>query len=224
MDDVFSAASKNRLTRHDLGRFEGSRLFDRLGRALCRAECLPRKELFEAWELARRVRRKFRGGRVVDMAGGHGLLAHLMLLLDGSSRAAYVVEPAVPPSSARVQEALVGDWPDLAGRVHYIPSTVGEFTVEPTDVAVSCHACGTLTDLILDAAVTASARVAVMPCCHDFTHCDAGPFTGWVDAALAIDLQRVARLQRAGYRVWTETIPANITPKNRILLGAPSDR
>jgi hypothetical protein len=36
---------------------------------------VPRKELFETWEIARRARRRFRGGRVVDMAAGHGLLA-----------------------------------------------------------------------------------------------------------------------------------------------------
>ena len=29
-------------------------------------------------------------------------------------------------------------------------------------------------------------------------------------------------LQRQGYRVWTQTIPADITPKNRLLLGAPA--
>jgi hypothetical protein len=29
------------------------------------------------------VRRLFRAGRVVDLAAGHGLLAHVMLLLDG---------------------------------------------------------------------------------------------------------------------------------------------
>ena len=41
----------------------GGSLFDRLGRAVCEAGCLPRKELYEAWEVARRVRRWCRGGR-----------------------------------------------------------------------------------------------------------------------------------------------------------------
>ena len=45
--------------------------------------------------------------------------------------------------------------------------------------------------------------------------------TGWVDAALAIDLQRAWRLEQRGYRVWTQTIPSTITPKNRLLLGRP---
>ena len=44
---------------------------------------------------------------------------------------------------------------------------------------------------------------------------------GWVDGALAIDIARAARLKDHGYRIWTQAIPADITPKNRLLLGAP---
>src|SRR5262245_26211787 len=67
----FSPSSKNRLTTHDLDRFPTRSLFDRLGRAVCEAGCLPRKELYESWEVARRARRWFRGGRVIDLGAGH---------------------------------------------------------------------------------------------------------------------------------------------------------
>ena len=61
-------ASRNRLTERLLWQFAGDTLFERIARAVCRAGCLPRKELYEAWEVARRVRRRFRGGRVVVRA------------------------------------------------------------------------------------------------------------------------------------------------------------
>ncbi len=122
---TFSPSSRGRLTAHDAGRFAGETVFDRLGRAVCAAGCLPRKELYEAWEVARRTRRLFRGGRVIDFGSGHGLLSQAMLILDDSS-----------------------------------PS------------------------------------------------------------AIAIDVLRAARLQSSGYRVWTQAIPASITPKNRLLLAA----
>jgi hypothetical protein len=86
---------------------------------------------------------------------------------------------------------------------------------------VSSHACGDLTDRVLALAVAAHARVAVLPCCHDFATGDAGELSGWVDPALAIDVLRAVRLKRQGYRVWTQAIPVDITPKNRLLLGAP---
>jgi hypothetical protein len=53
-------SSKSRLTKKQLDRFDGCSLFDAIARAVCRAGTLPAKELFEAWEVARRVRRKCR--------------------------------------------------------------------------------------------------------------------------------------------------------------------
>ena len=120
----FSPAGRGRLTSYDLGRFPSETLFDRIGRAACEAGCLPRKELYEAWEVARRARRLFRGGRVVDMAGGHGLLAAIMLLLDDSSPDAIVVDRAVPPSMALVRDALTAAWPRLAGRVSPMAASI----------------------------------------------------------------------------------------------------
>ncbi|MGH9241935.1 MAG: methyltransferase, partial [Vicinamibacterales bacterium] len=114
---MFSISAKDRLTNHDLGRFPTDSLFDRLARAVCHAGCLPRKELYEAWEMARRVRRLFRGGRIVDLAAGHGLLAHVLLVLDNSSPDALVVDTATPPSSGKLHNALVAVWPRLDGRI-----------------------------------------------------------------------------------------------------------
>lgn len=215
----FAASSKNRLTRYDLARFSGDTLFDRVGRAVCGAGCLPRKELYEAWEVGRRTRRLFRGGRVIDVGGGHGLLAHLMLLLDDTSPTAVVVDPAVAPSSSAVQAALVEGWPRLEGRVSFVSDKLDAVTLGSTDVLVSCHGCGALTDQVLDAAAGARARVAVLPCCHDAETCDPGPLLGWMDLALAIDTMRATRLEARHYDVRTQTIPAGITPKNRLLLG-----
>ncbi len=216
---MFSTSAKDRLTEYDLGRFPSETLFDRLARAVCRAGCLPRKELYEAWEVARRVRRLIRGGRVVDLAAGHGLLAQVMLLLDDSSPGAIVVDTALPPSAARLHEALVHRWPRLAGRVTFQAADMGAVTLQSTDVVLSGHACGALTDRVLDQAAAAGARVAVLPCCHDVDTCDAGALTGWLDAPLAIDVMRVVRLEQQGYRVRTQRIPADITPKNRLLIG-----
>lgn len=218
----FSHGSKDRLTRHDLGRFPGDSLFDRLGRTLAGVEVLPRKELYEAWEVARRTRRRCRGGRVVDVAGGHGLLAHVMLLLDDTSPEALVVDPTRPPSADAISAALTAAWPRLAGRVRYEARPLGDVAITADDVVVSSHACGALSDAVLDAAAAARARVAVLPCCHDAETCDAGPLTGWMDLALAVDTIRALRLEGRGYRVWTQTIPGDITPKNRLLLGVPA--
>jgi hypothetical protein len=212
------------LTAHDLGRFPGQTLFDRLGRAVCGVGKLPRKELYEAWEVGRRVRRWCRGGRVLDVAGGHGLLAHIMLLLDDSSPDALVIDPNPPASGAVLHQALVAEWPRLANRISFVAEDFRRVPLTAADLVVSSHACGALTDWILDAASTASARVAVLPCCHDLAQCDAGPLGGWLDGPAAIDVMRAVRLQSRGYQVRTQTIPKAITPRNRLLIGNPAGR
>ncbi len=213
--------SRNRLNHRHLPQFAGDTLFDAIARAVCRSACLPRKELFEAWEVARRVRRRFRGGRIVDLASGHGLLAHLLLLLDDTSPRALAADRCLPPSAATLAAELGREWPRLHGRVDQVEADLAAVALTAGDLVVSAHACGSLTDLVLDRAVAAGARVAVLPCCHDLNGADLGGLQGWLDGPLAMDVARVCRLRARGYRVFTQQIPAEITPKNRLLLAEP---
>jgi hypothetical protein len=218
---AFAPSSRGRLTDRDLDRFPETTLFGRLARAVCHAGCLPRKELFESWEMARRVRRLLRGGRVVDLGAGHGLLAQAMLLLDDSSPSALVVDKAPALSAARVHAAIVGEWPRLAGRVTFVAGALDSVAIAATDVVVSSHACGALTDCVIERAAAAGARLAVMPCCHGLGVSDSGDLSGWLDATAAIDVVRALKLRDQGYRIWTQVIPEAITPKNRLLIAAP---
>jgi hypothetical protein len=214
-------SSRARLGPRALPLFASETLFDRVARAVCRADCLPRKELFESWEVARRVRRRFRGGRVVDLACGHGLVAWLMLLLDDTSPSALAIDPTIPPSASKLAASLVDAWPRLAGRVELVASPLANVEILAGDLVVSAHACGALTDDVLSRAIAARAKVAVLPCCHDDETCDTGGLEGWMDAPLAIDATRVLRLKAAGYDVRTQEIPAAITEKNRLIIAAP---
>ena len=212
-------SSKNRLTPRQQSLFSGNSLFDNIARAVCRAGTLPRKELYEAWEMAKRVRRRYRGGRVIDLACGHGLLAHIMLILDDSSKTAIAVDKKIPLNSGKLSNALITSWPRLKNRVIYKEAPVQEITIFPDDIVVSAHACGSLTDLIIDKAIEQHARVAVLPCCHDLKESSTDGLEGWMDKTLAVDTVRAVRLRSKGYQIVTQKIPNDITPKNRLLMG-----
>ena len=214
-------SSKSRLTPRQASWFQGDSLFEKIARAVCNAGMLPAKELFEAWEVARRVRRKFRGGRIVDMACGHGLLSYIMLLLDDQSEEALCVDSNFPVSAGVLSKAIVEAWPKLNGRIHYVEASIEKVALTPNDLVVSIHACGALTDTVLKMAVSAGARVAVLPCCHDVERSKTGGLEGWLEGTLAVDVIRAARLRASGYTVITRTIPGEITPKNRLLMGYP---
>jgi hypothetical protein len=219
---VFSPSSKSRLTTHDLGRFPDDTLFHRIARVVCRAECLPRKELFEAWEVARRVRRRFRGGRVVDLCAGHGLLGQIMLLLDDTSPRVHLIDQSFPPSADTLAAALAAEWPRLAGRVTRESASLPMASIDATDVVVSAHACGSLTDGVIALCTAAGARFGVLPCCHALDGADDGGLTGWLPGSVAIDVTRAAKLRERGWTVWTQVIPEVITPQNRLLMASPA--
>ncbi|HIE07043.1 MAG TPA: methyltransferase [Desulfarculaceae bacterium] len=212
-------SSKNRLTPLQQSLFPSDTLFDKIARAVCRAGTLPRKELYEAWEMAKRVRRRYRGGRVLDLACGHGLLAHIMLILDDSSETALAVDRKIPLNAVRLSESLLNSWPRLQNRIIFQETAVAEVVVFSDDIVVSAHACGSLTDLIIDKATARRARVAVLPCCHNLNESSTGGLEGWLDKTLAVDTVRAENLKALGYRIVTQKIPPEITPKNRLLMG-----
>ncbi|MBU0987954.1 MAG: SAM-dependent methyltransferase [Proteobacteria bacterium] len=212
-------SSKNRLTPRQQSFFSGNSLFDKIARAVCRAGTLPRKELYEAWEMAKRVRRGYRGGRIIDLACGHGLLAHIMLILDDSSKTAIAVDKKIPLNAGKLSNALITSWPRLKNRVIYKEMPVQEITILPDDIVVSAHACGSLTDLIIDKAIEQNARIAVLPCCHNLKESSTDGLEGWMDKTLAVDTVRVMRLRSKGYQIVAHKIPNDITPKNRLLMG-----
>jgi hypothetical protein len=215
-------SSRNRLNERHLPLFPGETLFERIARAVCRAGCLPRKELYEAWEVARRVHRRFRGGRVVDLASGHGLLAQIMLLMDRDIAQGFAVDRRIPENAELLAAQLRSDWPALAGSMSFVEKEIEQFELYPDDLVVSVHACGGLTDLVLERAMAAGCRVAVLPCCHDLRSADQGGLQGWLEGALAVDVTRAALLRSRGYRVYTQSIPEDITPKNRLLMAEPA--
>jgi hypothetical protein len=217
----FKRSSHSAMNRYTAARLEGDSLFEKLARAVCEAECLPRKEFFESWETARRVRRVMRGGPVFELAAGHGLLSFMLLILDDSTPRATCIDIKEPQSHARLTAVLTERWPRLKGRIQYLEKRLEDTTVSKDALVISVHACGVLTDRVLDVAENARCRVAVLPCCHDLRNCDTGSLTGWMDGPLAVDAARVARLKANGYRVMTYTIPEDITPKNRLLLAWP---
>jgi hypothetical protein len=157
---------------------------------------------------------------VVDVAGGHGLLAHMMLLLDGSSSTAVVRRSReCRPAGGSTKLRERGRESPTESRS--CPGEFNEFELTGTDVIVSVHACRRADDEILDRAVAAVRRVAVLPSCHDLND-ETGTRSRGLARRTARDGRRGAVATRLGaIRVWTQTISEEITPKNRLLLASP---
>jgi len=158
---------------------------------------------------------------VVDLACGHGLAAALLLILDDSSPMALAVDRTLPASVNKLYQALLESWPRLEGRIEFVEMSLEEVALEATDLVVSVHACGRLSDLVLQQAAKAQSRLALLPCCHNLKDADQGGLGGWLEGPLAADVVRAHHLRNHGYSIFTQRIPADITPKNRLLMAEP---
>ncbi|MFT6234569.1 MAG: hypothetical protein ACJAZO_005092 [Myxococcota bacterium] len=214
-------SSRERLSNRDLHRFTGDSLMDSVATVICGAECLARKEFFESYEVAKRILRRHRGGPVVDLAGGHGLVGFFVALMDRGTGSIVVVDKRIPKSAARLREALSVKWPFITEKWNFEEGKVEDAVITSADRVLGIHACGRLTDAVLGLADKHRARVAVLPCCHSHATLDSGGLEGWMPMDVAIDATRAAMLKAANYQVFTTTISEDITPMNRMLLGTP---
>eukprot|EP00193_Tetraselmis_chui_P008217 CAMPEP_0177765880 /NCGR_PEP_ID=MMETSP0491_2-20121128/8222_1 /TAXON_ID=63592 /ORGANISM="Tetraselmis chuii, Strain PLY429" /LENGTH=232 /DNA_ID=CAMNT_0019282247 /DNA_START=29 /DNA_END=728 /DNA_ORIENTATION=+ len=161
---------------------------------------------------------------IVDLAAGHGLTAWMLLAMEPACRTALCVDVSQPESAGRLEAALVRAWPRLAGRVRYCTGRVEQLRPHSGCLLFAIHACGPLTDCVLDLAEKGNAPLAVVPCCHSAKTCDTGGLEAWLPLGAAVDATRVARLRRSGYDVSCSTISADITPENRVILASPPSR
>jgi hypothetical protein len=220
---VHGPGSRNKLSPSHARHYPDDGVLDTLGRAICAVDCLPRKELHEAWEMATRIHRWLAGEtalRVVDLCAGYGLLAQVVLLQGSDPRAtALAVDVRPAKNHLLVHDAVVAAFPSLAGRVTFVRARLEDVTLGTGDIIVSAHACGALSDTVLSRAAAVAARVALMPCCHRTRR--RSDLVAAPDPARVIDEERVTWLVERGYDVSVDTIPANVSGKNRLLLGRP---
>ena len=202
--------------------FPSDTLQDRFVRELASQNVLPLKEVLESFEFFQRVRKYVRASSLTDLCCGHGLSGILFALFERSVGRVTLIDRDEPPSYARVLAGAVRVGPWVADKVHFkalsmkkVPHELGPFTS-----VIATHACGVLTDRCIDCALQLKGAVALMPCCYPNRRCSApAAIRLALGTELAFDIDRTYRLQAAGYHVRWDSIPREITPMNRILIG-----
>jgi len=213
-----SSISSNIADRH----FASDSLQDRLVRELGRGHVLPVKEILESFEFFERVRRHVRAPCVTDLCCGHGLTGILFALFERAVERVVLVDRQEPPSYGKVLACAIRLGPWVADKVRFekLKMKNVEENLEPSASIIATHACGVLTDRCIDCALAVKGAIALMPCCYPTGRCDApAAIQLALGTNLAFDIHRTYRLEAAGYHVRWNSIPEEITPMNRVLIG-----
>jgi hypothetical protein len=246
-----SLNSRRKLKPRDAYRFAHVKpeLFAELAMVICATGMLPQKELHECWQMANVVHKAFpENPRIADLAAGHGLLAWILVLLARSMekpvlRTAVALDIKRPKSAAVLATAMTQRWPQLAGAVHFVEGSIDAVRTDngPDTLFVAVHACGSLSDRVLMAAMRSLSPVAIMPCCHslrkqiqslsslalasglpELTAADMLAAAGKAGPVEVIDQFRREALSALGYQCHEESIQAEITSFHRIIIGKPT--
>ena len=224
----------SRLRAADARHFAGNDAYNRVARATCRADAaIARKELPECWAMATRIHDEFwrtaePPRRVVDVAAGHGLLGFFLLALCVQARTplpvVYAVDERMPASAGKLRDAFGEAFPRLRAQHRYIVGDARDVVAAGDTLVCGLHACGGLSDIVIDVALEGSSALALVPCCHSTKNLAVADEAAAAKVGLdeAIDASRARRLAAAGWDVERGTLcPPEITPKNGLILGRP---
>ena len=194
---------------------------------------LKLKEFQECYNFAVSVQKNY--GRtsidyVIDVAGGHGALASLLLVMTGAKEA-VVVDPALCAAGVKGVAAAWGSMHTgkvlryrnegletaLAEEIYHAKRACGEGLASRV-VVVACHACQFLTDEVLDICEAWNVNVAVMPCCQKVD-----PSLKAFAKAVKVEVGAVSDLMAAGrmmknYKVKVRVLAKAATPQNRLIM------
>ena len=224
----------SRLRAADVRHFAGDTTFHQVARAVCTADAaIARKELPECWAMAERIHDEFWRSaepprRVVDVAAGHGLLGWFLLALCSQARTkslpvVYAVDERMPASAAKLRDSFGEAFPRLRAQHRYVVGDARDVAATSDTLVAGLHACGGLSDIVIDVALEGLSALALVPCCHStkIPHDAAAAANVGLDEA--IDAARARRLKAAGWAVERDTLcPREITPKNGLILARPS--
>ena len=205
--------------------FNSATLQDKFLQAIAADRLLPIKEVLESFEFFARVRKAVRASVMADLCCGHGLLGILFAMFERDVDRVILIDQNEPESRLKLIAAASKVAPWITAKIDNREAKIDieDDWIKRDTAIVSAHACGVLSDLCIAIAIKSAGPIAILPCCYPRSACEA-PLALQTQLGMetAFDIDRTYRLENAGYSVRWGTIPAEITPMNRILYGRPS--
>lgn len=164
--------------------------------------------------------------KFLDLCCGNGLLGMYIATKTGKQVLATDTRKTTKYRRLEVAMGQAYDLITYSFRQADIQKESFDDDISENSALVSIHACGQLTDRLIELALQHQKPFAVMPCCHKnedpyFTPKDMPRRDGSV--ALYHDRVRLQYLREQGFDAHCATIDKRITSCNRIIIGTPKE-
>ena len=182
-----------------------------------------RKEFYETAFVIDRLQDELsRVPALWELGAGHGMLGLFSSVMYPRLSRATLIDQHKPSSYERIREHLAVRFPYVKVRTRFIEGKIQDAVdIPPGALVVGVHACGALTDRVVETAAAAGADFAVVPCCEAKrllpleVRRETPP--GCVPQAVAE--MRLARWRGMGYAVEERALPEAVTGRGRIFIG-----
>ncbi len=178
---------------------------------------IEEKEFYEAKQFFQKVSPLFPDVEtVVDCCSGNGL-AGLLWGLEGKAKRVVLVDIE---RNSNFSPLLQWIHEHLEFPLQYIILDIEKERIPKGDILMAVHACGSLTDRIIEEGISQRVPLAVMPCCYkESTYLPQSSLPYFQNKRDAIDAARVMAVRSQGYEVVLRNIDPKVTPMNRIIVG-----
>jgi predicted RNA methylase len=176
------------------------------------------KEIREAFDFVQRIDSLTKGKNVLELCSGHGLIGHLLAMKGAKS--VRQVDRLDSKSRGNLERYLKNYTRVIYDNIDFIVNK-DEILTWDFDIVVSMHACGNLTDEVIDIAMKKGADIASCPCCYHGSKVmkSMSAAAHHLGKPLAVDAFRLGKLANAGYDVSMKLLEISISPCNHIIVG-----
>jgi hypothetical protein len=146
----------------------------------------------------------------------------MLIAIERLVESVTLLDRTLPDSLAVVRDAVVEVCPWVADKLRVVEGPLEEAAtlLAPGTACIAVHACGRMSDQVIDVALAVGGALGVMGCCYHGTASELPKAVrDHLGTRLATDVRRTQRLDAAGYHIEWATIPEAITPMNRVLVA-----
>ena len=120
-----------------------------------------------------------------------------------------------------IRDAFGEAFPRLRAQHRYIVGDARDVVAAGDTLVCGLHACGGLSDIVIDVALEGSSALALVPCCHSTKIPHDAAAAANVGLEEAIDAARARRLAAAGWAVERDVLCPRDHPQERACIGRP---